>query len=87
MRVYIFTELKVERLLAWLETSEEDDETRMLSRVRQNYPLLSVQLRLFLLAAKKLIVWGRWKPLPRIEEYLGPQLAKRMRRKAIKKRN
>ena len=80
MRSYLFTELEVERLLAWLETDEEDEALRMLfSRIRKSYPELAVQLRLFLLVIRKLIALGRWEPRPRMEELMGPELAKRIR--------
>jgi len=88
LRGYLFTELEVKRLLAWLESGEEDDEVRMLfSRIRRSYPTLSVQLRIFFLVIRKLIALGRWDPRPRMEELMGPELAKRVRNlKAATKR-
>jgi hypothetical protein len=88
LRGYLFTELEVERLLAWLEHDEEDDEVRMLfSRIRKSYPTISVQLRVFFLVIRKLIALGRWDSRPRMEELMGPELAKRVRNlKAYKKR-
>jgi hypothetical protein len=88
LRGYIFTELEVKRLLAWLERDEEDDEVRMLfSRIRKSYPTISVQLRIFFLVIRKLIALGRWDTRPRLEEIVGPELAKRVRNlKAATKR-
>ena len=72
---------KVERLLAWLENGEEDDEVRMLfSHIRKNYPVLAAQLRVYFLVIKKLIALDRYEPRPRMEELMGPELAKRIRR-------
>ena len=89
MRGYLFTELEVERLLAWLERGEEDDGVRMLfSRIRRSYPTFSFQLRVYFLVIRKLIALGRWEPRPRMEELMGPELAKRVRQlKAYKKRS
>lgn len=80
MRGDLFTELEVERLLAWLENDEEDEALSMLfSRIRQNYLEFAVQLRLFLLVIRKLIALGRWEPRPCIEKLMGLELAKRVR--------
>ena len=86
MRGYLFTE--VERLLAWLEKGEENDEVHMLfSRIRRSYPALSAQLRVYFLVIEKLIALDRWEPRPRMEELMGPELANRVQKlKAVGKR-
>ena len=80
MRSYIFTKREVQRLLIWLETGEEDAATRMLfSHIRRNYPTLRDDIHLFILALKKLRAMGRGDRRPRMEEYLGSEVAKKAR--------
>lgn len=76
MRSYIFTDGERERLLKWLRTGEEDDGTRMLfSRIRKNWPTLSDDIQLFLLAVKKLRALGRGDRRPRLKEILGSEVS------------
>jgi len=60
----------------------------LFSRIRRSYPTFSVQLRVYFLVIRKLIALGRWEPRPRLEELMGPELAKRVRqlKAATKKR-
>jgi len=61
MRRYILTDKDREKLLKWLDTDEEDQQTRnLLSQIRKNILKISDDIDLILKAIQKLQRQHRW---------------------------